>query len=891
MSQASPLILVDGSSYLFRAFYALPDLRTNRGQPTGAIRGVVSMLRRLQLDYPESSVVVVFDAPGKTFRDEIYNEYKANRPPMPDDLRTQIEPIHQFVRILGFPLLMVSNVEADDVIGTLATIASSRGMNTIISTSDKDMAQLVNEHVTLMDTMKDEFLNEQGVVEKFGVRPDQIIDYLALMGDKVDNIPGVEKCGPKTAVKWLTEYGSLEGVINNADKVTGKIGENLRSALPDLPRSYELATIKCDVELEHTLEELIPEETDLDSLREKFVHFEFRTLLEQLDGGSTTDVESQEVEVTTVTNSQELDELVSSIQQADVIAFEAFGGSPVAGLAVACDPNRAFYIPLRHEDLMVQSSLDSASVSDALSDALKGPKYKVMQDVKSTRHALRTLGLKIGGEIHDVILQAYIVHSSARGGLSVRGLAARYLDIDLIDIKELVGTGAKRIPIHHVPTSAFSTYAGELVATCLKLHEFLKKEISQAPVLQKLYDEIERPLEPVLYQMECNGILFNKEVAHVFGEELDTQIAELQGQAHEIAGRAFSLNSPKQLQEILFDELKLPAPSANKRGNRSTNVDVLEHLARTEDNPLPQVILDYRSAAKLRTTYIDNLLHDVNPNTHRIHTTFAQAHAITGRLASANPNLQNIPIRTEEGRRIREAFIPPEGKVLVSADYSQIELRVMAHITKDNGLVKAFANRLDVHQATASEIYGIPLDAVTPNQRRDAKTINFGLMYGMSAFGLAKSLAIPQAVARETIEKYFSKYPAIQGYVEETKERAKANSYVETIRGRRIYLEDINARNPMQRQAAERLAINAPVQGSAADIIKLATIRVHAWLQASGIDALMLLQVHDELVFEVATDAVEDLQEGVRACMQDADQLDVELLVEFGSGGNWSEAH
>ena len=891
MTQPVPLILVDGSSYLFRAFYALPDLRTATGQPTGAIRGVISMLRKLQTDFPASSIVVVFDAPGKTFRDQIYSEYKANRPSMPDDLRVQIDPLHDIIKTMGLPLLVIPDVEADDVIGTLAEQASTKGIQTIISTSDKDLAQLVNEHVTLMDTMKDEFLDPQGVVEKFGVKPAQIIDYLTLMGDKVDNIPGVNKCGPKTAVKWLNEFGTLQGVIDNAETVKGKIGEYLREAIPDLPRSFELATIKCDVDLPYALEDLQPAEVDPNLLKHKFTMFEFRTFIDQMDEGSVPTSYSAEVDVILVTEEAQLHELQKSLEDADTYAFECFGEGGITGVGIAYEPERAYYIPLAEGNLIDAVQLSQITCIEVLRNLFASAKTVLLHDAKTTRHHCRKLDIQLPNKVQDVMLAAYVLHSSARGGLNLRSLARRYLDFELIDIKELTGTGAKRLPIDQVPRDDFAKYAGNYVSACFRLHEYLAQELAKDETLVNIYNQIELPLEPVLFDMECSGILFDKAVAQDFGEELDARIQSLQSEAHQIAGKTFSLNSPKQLQEVLFDDLKLTAPRANKRGHRSTNVDVLEDLARNEESPLPQVILDYRQAAKLRSTYIDNLIGQVDRDSNRIHTSYEQAHAITGRLASANPNLQNIPIRSDEGRKIREAFIPPAGRVLVSADYSQIELRVMAHITQDEGLTRAFAHRLDVHQATAAEIYSVPLEEVTPAQRRDAKTINFGLMYGMSAFGLARSLGIPQFVARETIEQYFAKYPAIQGYVENTKERARTDGYVQTIRGRRIYLEDISSRNPAIRQAAERLAINAPVQGSAADIIKIATIKVHEWLKQSGLDAWMLLQVHDELVFEVATEQLEELQTGVRACMQSAEQLSVELLVDFGSGNNWSATH
>lgn len=613
--------------------------------------------------------------------------------------------------------------------------------------------------------------------------------------------------------------------------------------------------------------------------------------MEQLGQGTSQAVESNEVDVELVTDSSVLSQLTDKLANCDQFAVHVFSGREVAGIAIAIEPNAAYYIPLNHEGLTDRAQLDLEQCFSTLSEILTGPKTKIAHDVKASRHACRRLGIELNGPVHDVMLEAYVLRSASRGGLHLRPLAAKHLDLDLIDMKELVGTGAKRIAINAVPMETFADYAGEYVAACLRLHAQLSDELAQNEVLRSVYRHIELPLEPVLFRMECNGILFDPKVANDFGDILDDRINSLQSQAHEVAGKTFSLNSPKQLQEILYDDLKLTAPRANKRGHRSTSVDVLEDLAQKEEHELPQIILDYRHAAKLRSTYIDNLLSQVNRETHRIHTTYEQAHAITGRLASMNPNLQNIPIRTEEGRKIREAFIPPDGRVLVSADYSQIELRVMAHITKDEGLTKAFANRLDVHQATASEIYEIALEDVTPDQRRDAKTINFGLMYGMSAFGLARSLGISQHLARETIQRYFERYPAIQGYVEETKQRASKDGYVETIYGRRIHLDDINARNPMLRQAAERLSINAPVQGSAADIIKLATVKVHEWLEETDPHAMMLLQVHDELVFEVAEDEVDFLKEGVEECMLEAAKLDVELLVDFGSGSNWSETH
>ena len=899
MNATSPLVLVDGSSYLFRAFFGAPMMNTRAGQPTNAIRGVVSMLLKLQQEYAESTIVVVFDAPGKTFRDEIYTEYKANRPPMPDDLRDQIEPIHQAVHLLGMPLLMIPDVEADDVIGTLAKQATEQHKQTVISASDKDLAQLVNEHITLIDSVKSppEVLDIEGVKTKFGVRPDQIIDYLTLMGDKVDNIPGVEKCGKKTAEKWLNTYDTLENLVSHADEIKGKIGGNLRSAIEYLPRSKELATIKTDVELEESVKTLTRGEIQREALLEKFQEWEFRTLYEQVAGVASPVTKEDRLSIESFTGTiQSIDQLDSIVTRCleeplcSLYVLEEPDDTGYLGLGIAI-PEDAFYLPLHDENQLLAEGLLSTEEAKASLARLVSHNALISFDRKSLRKVFAPRGLDIPSTTHDVMLAAYIVHSVHGGGLTIRTLAKQYVELDVVDLAKLTGTRTKRKPLTAVDSQELSLHACSAAHASLLLHRHLEAQLNDTSELQRLYEKIELPLEPVLYRMEQNGVVLDLDVLKNFGEELKVRVGQIEEQAYVAAGEKFKLGSPKQLQAILYDKLGLEAPRASRTGHRSTAENVLEEFARAGVHELPRLILDYRKATKLNSTYVKALQEQVRPSTNRVHTTFKQAHAITGRLASMDPNLQNIPIRTTDGRKVREAFVVPSGYLMASADYSQIELRVMAHITRDPGLTYAFANDMDVHRLTASQVYGVDLNDVSDDQRAAAKTINFGLMYGMSPFGLGRALKIPQGMAREIMEKYFEQYPAIHTYVDETKHKAKTHGYVETIQGRRIHLKDINNNNPIQRQAAERLAINAPVQGSAADIIKLAAIKVDQWLTESGLEAKLLLQIHDELLFEVAESDLEQLRAGVIECMANADELDVPLDVDFGSGSNWAVAH
>lgn len=892
MLNDAPLILVDGSSYLFRAFYALPDLRTTRGFPTGAIRGVISMLRRLQKDYPNSSVIVVFDAPGKTFRDEIFEEYKANRPSMPDDLAIQIQPIHEIIDLMGLPRLVIEGVEADDVIGTLAAEATAKNQTTIISTSDKDLAQLVNDHVTLVDTMKNESLNREGVLEKFGVGPERIIDYLALMGDKVDNIPGVPSVGPKTAAKWLAQFESLEGLVEHADEIKGKVGERLREHLGQLPLSQELATIKCDVELPVKIEELQNSNPDQESLINQFEEFELRTFLEDMQSSVSIDESMTQVEAELVETESQLEKLFDIAREKGrlAITLHVDAGPEIVGIGFCADSKRAAYVLLKHANNPEKISLTLEQALPHLRSVLEDPQIeKVCHDAKNIRHVVARHDLSLSGPVQDVMLASYVLNSVVSGGHSLRGIAGEHLAKTLQDERDIRGTGAKRLAFKVVDVDTLVNYAGESTQSLLLAEQTLAQKIEREPRLKQLYENLELPLEPALYRMERQGCLVDPTVLKNLGLRLQERMGRLTSQAHELAGRAFNLGSPKQLQEILYDELQLPAPRKTKSGNRSTAEDILVDLQR--EHELPGVILEFRAASKLKSTYTDNLQQQINPLTRRIHTTFQQANASTGRLASADPNLQNIPIRTEDGKHVREAFIAPEGSVLVAADYSQIELRVMAHLANDPGLTSAFKEQLDIHQATAAEVFNIELDQVSSNDRRNAKAINFGLMYGMSPFGLARNLGIPQNLARDYIDSYFEKYPNVKDFMDSMKQAAKQHGYVETLFGRRIYLNDIASNNFPRRQAAERLAINAPVQGTAADIIKRATIATDAWLARTEIDAKLILQVHDELVFEVSEDAVGELRDGVAELMAGAADLNVDLVVDFGMGSNWAGAH
>lgn len=900
MSASAPVVLVDGSSYLYRAFHALPPLTTSTGMPTGAIKGVLNMLRRLQKDYPESVVTVVFDAKGKTFRDELFSEYKANRPPMPDDLRVQIEPLHRAVAAMGFPMLIVPGVEADDVIGTLADEAEAQGAAVVISTGDKDMAQLVNKHVTLINTMTDTVLDVDAVVEKFGVRPDQIIDYLALMGDKVDNIPGVEKCGPKTAVKWLLAYESLDGVIEHADEVKGKVGENLRSALDSLPLSYQLATIKKDCELEFSLAELQQGVPDRETLMELYTELEFKTWVRELEampeGGEPQAVAPAiEVDYAVVLDESELKEWLEKLKQAEIFAFDTettslnYIDARVVGVSFACEVGKAAYVPFGHDYIGAPEQLSEAQVLGALKPLLEDPTLaKVGQNLKYDKSVLANHDIDLRGIRHDTMLESYVLNpTSNRHDMDT--LAEKHLGLSTIHFEDVAGKGKKQLTFNQIALEQAGPYAAEDADITLRLHHALSSEIESEAKLSEVYQTLELPLLHVLSRAERHGALIDSEALAQQSSEHAETLARLEKEAYELAGEEFNLASTKQLGAILFEKLELPVIKKTKTGAASTAEEVLQELAL--DYPLPAILLEYRGIAKLKSTYTDKLPLLVNPATGRVHTSYHQAVTATGRLSSSDPNLQNIPIKTEEGRRVRQAFIAPEGYKLLAADYSQIELRIMAHLSGDEGLRQAFEQGLDIHKATAAEVFGVELDAVSSEQRRSAKAINFGLIYGMSAFGLAKQLHIGRNDAQRYIDTYFARYPGVADYMKRVKADAAERGFVETLLGRRLYLPDIRSSNGMRRQAAERIAINAPMQGTAADIIKLAMIELDRWLVEEKIDATLIMQVHDELVFEVAEAQVETIKAAVVERMEQALPLSVPLVVEAGVGENWDQAH
>ena len=916
------LVLIDGSGYLYRAFHALPPLSNHAGEPTGALFGVFNMLRVTLKDKP-SHVAFVADAPGPTFRDELFADYKAQRAPMPDDLRAQVEPMLALVSAMGFPILRVDGVEADDVIGTLALQAAADGIDVVVSTGDKDLAQLVGPRITLLNTMTNSRLDPSGVVQKFGVRPDQIVDYLALVGDSVDNIPGVEKCGPKTAAKWLTEYGTLDAVIANADRIGGKIGENLRAALPQLPLSRRLATIKTDVPLDLRAAELVLREPDVAQLRELYRRYEFRAALKELDatpaatgadaGPATAPAVRETVSVTPeskpavdpalivkgeyelVLNQTRFAEGLARLQGAPLVAFDCETTSldpmraEIVGVSFAVEPGRGAYVPLAHEYAGAPVQLGRDYVLAALKPLLEDEtKDKVGQHLKYDMNVLSGYGIEVRGVRFDSMLESYVWNSSGNRH-DMDGLAKKYLGLDTLRYEDVTGKGARQIAFAQVDVERATEYAGEDADITLRLHRVLWPKLESEPKLRSVFEAIEMPLVPVLARMEQTGVLIDMAKLKVQSQELGRRMLELQQRAFELAGRHFSLDSPKQLQQLLYDELKLPVSFKTPSGQPSTNEEALEALADQHD--LPRLVLDYRTLAKLRSTYTDKLSEHVNPRTGRVHTSYHQAVAATGRLSSNDPNLQNIPIRTEEGRRIRQAFIAPAGFRIVAADYSQIELRIMAHLSGDVGLTAAFHGNQDVHRATAAEVFGVPPELVDANQRRAAKAINFGLMYGMSAFGLARNLGIDRGEAQGYMKRYFERYPGVQAFMNATREQAHRDGYVETLFGRRLYLYEINSRNQGLRAGAERAAINAPMQGTAADIIKRAMITVDAWLASLGGEARMIMQVHDELVFEVRDDAVDGISAGVREHMAAAAELAVPLIVDIGVGANWDEAH
>jgi DNA polymerase-1 len=924
------LVLVDGSSFLYRAFHALPPLSNSRGEPTGAIVGVANMLRKLLVDYPDEHVAVVFDAPGKTFRNDEYEAYKAHRPPMPDELKAQTEPLKELVAAMGLPVLVKPGVEADDVIGTLTRLAVEQGYRVLISTGDKDMAQLVNASVTLENTMTNTRMDIAGVIGKFGVPPERIVDWLALVGDTSDNIPGVPKCGPKTASKWLNDFGSLDQLMARADEVGGKIGENLRSSLETIPLSRRLATIRCDVELApgEQPEAFNRREADAVRLRELLQRFEFNSWLKQLDvsyplplGEGRVRAEAQDGAASStqasgagsltptplpegeglkphyhcILTEGDFNAWLTRLQSAKLFAFDTettsidYSRAQIVGLSFAVEPGEAAYVPLCHDYAGVPEQLTREWVLDILKPLLEDPaKAKLGQHLKYDANVLANHGVELRGIAHDTMLESYVYNSTATRH-DMDSLAQLYLNHQTIHYEDVAGKGAKQIPFSQVAIEQATDYAAEDADVTLRLHRTLWPRLQETPTLQRLYQEIEMPLVPVLSRMERTGVLVDPFMLAGQSSELALRMAEIEQQAYEAAGQPFNLGSPKQIQMILFDKLNLPVVKKTPTGQPSTDESVLADLAEIYD--LPRLILEHRSMSKLKSTYADKLPEQVNPRTGRVHTSYHQAVAATGRLSSSDPNLQNIPVRTEEGRRIRQAFIAPAGCKLLAADYSQIELRIMAHISGDASLLKAFAAGEDIHRATAAEVFETGLAEVSSDQRRAAKAINFGLIYGMSAFGLAKQLGISREKAQLYVDLYFLRYPGVKAYMDRTRDLARQQGYVETLFGRRLYIPDINARNAQRRQYAERTAINAPMQGTAADIIKKAMITVDGWIQREMPPVSMIMQVHDELVFEVREDYAEAASARIRGLMEQAAQLDVPLVVEVGVGENWDQAH
>ncbi|MCZ6503974.1 MAG: DNA polymerase I, partial [Gammaproteobacteria bacterium] len=861
------------------------------------IKGVISMIRKLMNEYPDSHLAVVFDAKGKTFRNEIYPEYKANRPSMPDELRSQIAPIHEIVKHMGIPLLIVDGVEADDVIGTLARQATDAKMNVLVSTGDKDMAQLVNEHITLINTMTDSVMDIDGVVDKFGVRPDQIIDYLALVGDTSDNIPGVPKCGPKTAVKWLAAYESLQGVMDSADEVKGKVGEYLRESIAFLPMSYELATIKQDVSLEQSVVDLKISEADESMLKELFTDLEFKLWVEELSDVETEPSEAAvaRADYEIVFTEEELDKWIEKLSTASCFAFDTettsidYMKAELVGVSFACVAGEAAYVPINHDYEGAPTQLSIDHVLQKLRPLLEDPSRTIVgQNLKYDMSVLARYGISLKGIGFDTMLESYILNSIASRH-NMDDLALKYLGRETIHFEDIAGKGAKQLTFNQVAVDIAANYAAEDADITLQLHQVLWPKLEATPSLKSVFSDIELPLVSILSNIERNGVLLDEELLNNQSKELQERMTGLEQEAYSLAGEEFNLGSPKQLQQIFFEKLQLPIIKKTPKGQPSTAEPVLQELAL--DYPLPKVIMEYRGLSKLKSTYTDQLPKQVNSETGRVHTSYHQAVTATGRLSSTDPNLQNIPIRTEEGRRIRKAFIASEGYELVAADYSQIELRIMAHLSKDEGLVTAFNNNLDIHRATAAEVFGRKLDEVSGSERRSAKAINFGLIYGMSAFGLSRQLNISRGAAQEYIDRYFERYPGVRSYMDRTRADAAERGFVETIFGRRLYLPEINASNFQRRQAAERTAINAPMQGSAADIIKRAMIKVDAWLEESELDARIIMQVHDELVLEVNRRDTETVVLGVTEHMSGAANLSIPLEVEVGIGPNWDAAH
>lgn len=924
------LLLVDGSSYLYRAFHAMPDLRNHQNEPTGAIQGVLNMLRRLHKDYPSDYSACVFDAKGKTFRDDIYAEYKANRASMPEDLRPQIEPLHEAIKAMGWPLIMIEGVEADDVIGALAKQAEREGVQVIISTGDKDISQLVNAHITVVNTMRDAFrrvddvLDIAGVERKFGIPPSLMVDYLVLVGDTSDNVPGVGKVGPKTAVKWLKEYGSLDNIVANAENIKGVVGENLRKALTWLPTARQLITIRCDVGIQENLSALAPQPQDKVKLAELFERFEFRSWRKELDNmpdtvstitsklatlgptssaipSVTTDMFAVNQHVTntrrnyeTILTNEQLDRWLAKLSAADLVCFDTETTSldpmtaKIVGMSFSVEAGSAAYLALKHDYFDAPEQLNFAETLAKIKPILENSAIKkVGQNFKYDQHVLANHGIALNGIEHDTLLQSYIFESHKTHGMD--DLAMRHLDLKTITFQEVAGKGAKQVTFNQVTVEVAAEYAAEDADITLQLHQAMYPKIAADAKLDYIYSHIEMPSSNVLFSIERNGVLIDRDMLNIQSNEIGMKLVALENKAYELAGQPFNLASPKQLQEILFGKLGIKPTKKTPSGAPSTDEDVLQELAL--DYPLPKILLEYRGLAKLKSTYTDKLPRMINPATGRVHTSYNQAVAITGRLASSDPNLQNIPVRSAEGRRIREAFIAPAGSHIVSADYSQIELRIMAHLSQDEGMLQAFANNEDIHRATAAEVFGVEREAVDSEQRRYAKVINFGLIYGMSAFGLAQNLNIERSAAANYIERYFSRYPGVRKYMENTREIAKQKGYVETYFGRRLWVPEINSANGMKRAGAERAAINAPMQGTAADLIKLAMIAVDQWLRDEKLSSKLIMQVHDELVLEVPDNELELVKTQLPLLMQHVAKLDVPLLAEVGVGNNWESAH
>ncbi|MFL3648103.1 MAG: DNA polymerase I [Oceanospirillaceae bacterium] len=935
---STPVVLVDGSSYLFRAYHAMPPLNNSKGMPTGAVKGVVNMMRSLAKDYANANIVVVFDAKGPTFRNEMYVEYKAHRPPMPDDMRPQIEPIHQIINAMGLPLLIIPGVEADDVIGTLAAQATAQGIDTLISTGDKDMAQLVSPHVGLVNTMTNTYLDEEGVFTKFGVRPDQIIDYLAIVGDTADNIPGVPGAGPKTAVKWLAAYDTLENLMEKADEIGGKIGEKLRNALDFLPLSQALTTIKLDVELEQSLDQMAPKPVDQAALLALYEDLEFRSWANVLiqDGvtassppithghsnaatnnpsnnpsnhsshASLNDNEAPQKVIptpqvvahknySTVTTLADLALWLKACKEATIFAFDTettslnYMEAQLVGVSLCIEAGTAIYIPCGHDYVGAPEQISRPDLIAAIKPLLEDATQVICgQNLKYDINVLANYNIQWQAKIIDSMVQSYVLNSTASRH-NMDALAQHYLDYQTVKYIDIAGKGVKQLTFNQVDIELASPYAAEDADITLRLAQHFSACLVLEPNLGKVYDTIERPLVPVLSRMERIGALVDAKVLGEQSQVIGKRLIELERDAYELAGEVFNLSSTQQLGAILYEKLGIPVTKKTPKGKPSTAEAVLQELA--QDYELPKLLLQYRSLSKLKSTYTDKLPLEINPATGRIHTSYHQAVAATGRLSSSDPNLQNIPIRSAEGRQIRQAFVVPKGQVMVAADYSQIELRIMAHLSKDEGLLNAFATGQDVHKATAAEVFGVTVEQVSSDQRRSAKAINFGLIYGMSAFGLAKQLGISRAQSQDYIGRYFTRYPGVQEYMDHTKAIAAEQGYVETIYGRRLYLPDIKASNAIARQAAERTAINAPMQGTAADIIKRAMVSVDAWLASSGLNARMTMQVHDELIFEVDASQVDKLVVGIKSAMEGAAELLVPLIVDVGVGDNWDQAH